>query len=212
MKKVDDASVDLLLTDPPYGMNFLSGQRRKAVHGRIQNDKALDWLEPFVIEAKRVLKPEAHVYIFCSHHNLDVFLAIVKKHLSYKSLLVWEKGCGGMGDLKGDYSPMFEFIIFCNGGKPLNGSRSKNILKFKRTGNKLHPTEKPVDMFEFLISKSTAKGDLVLDAFGGSGTMGIAADNLARNWILMEKDEKYYKVCVDRINNNRKRLMEVFYS
>jgi site-specific DNA-methyltransferase (adenine-specific) len=191
MQNIPDKSIDCLLTDPPYGMNFISGQRKINKHGKIMNDNNLDWLEPFIIESKRVLKPEAHAYIFCSHHNVDRFLTIIKRHLPYKNLLIWAKNSWGMGDLKGDYSPVYEMIIYCSNGKrKLNGERCKNILEFKRTGNKLHPTEKPVDLFEFLIAKSTCEGEVVLDCFAGSGTCGLACNNTRRNYILMEKDKR----------------------
>jgi site-specific DNA-methyltransferase (adenine-specific) len=200
LKDVDANTVDLLLTDPPYGIDFISGQRKKNVHGKIKNDNNLDWLNEWLIEIKRVLKPDAHAYIFCSHHNLDVFLSTVKKHLPYKNLLVWEKNHFGMGDLKGDYAPKHELIIFCSNGKrKLNGKRDHNILKFSRTQNRLHPTEKPVDLFKFLIEKSTKENDLVLDTFAGSGTAGVACSMLDRNYIQMELDERYYRIAKLRV-------------
>lgn len=202
LKQIDSRSVDLLLTDPPYGMNFVSGQRKKHKHGKILNDTNLDWLPDFITECKRILKPEAHAYIFCSHHNIERFLSVVKNNLPYKNLLVWEKNSWGMGDLKGDYSPAYEFIIFCSTGKKkLCGNRNKNILQFKRTANKNHPTEKPVDLFTFLIDKSSKEGDLVIDPFGGSCTTAIAAIQTKRNWICIEKDKKYYDVGLSRIQH-----------
>lgn len=182
-------------------MNFISGQRKKKVHGKILNDTGLEWLEPFLIECRRVLKPEAHAYIFCSHHHLDLFQSTIKKYLPYKSVLIWEKDNWGMGDLRGDYSPMYEFVIYCsNGKKKLNGGRSKNILKYARTGNKLHPTEKPVDLFKFLIEKSSSTGDTVLDPFAGSCTTAVAAIQLERNWICVEKDKTFYDLAINRVS------------
>ena len=108
-----------------------------------------------------------------------------------------------MGDLLGDFAPQHEFIIFCSNGKrKLNGKRASNILKYSKTGNKLHPTEKPVDLIQFLIEKSSNEGEVVLDCFAGSGTTGVAARAAGRNFILMEKDEKYFEVCTERLERN----------
>jgi site-specific DNA-methyltransferase (adenine-specific) len=201
LKTLPADSIDCLLTDPPYGINFISGQRKVSKHGKIANDDNLDWLEDWFKEVSRVLKPDAHSYIFCSHHNVDKFQSLTKKYLHYKNLLIWEKNSFGMGDLRGDYGPQHELIIFCsNGKKKLNGKRYSNILKFSRTGNKLHASEKPVPLFEFLLLKSTTAGDVVLDCFAGSGTCGIAAKNSGRNYMLIEKERNYYCLILERLN------------
>ena len=166
--QVSDKSIDLVVTDPPYGMKFQSNYR-KVKHKSIQNDDNLDWLESWVIELKRVCKDEAHLYIFCSWHNIDLFKQIVGAYFQVKNILIWEKNNTGMGDLEGDYASKYEMILFCsNGSKKLNGGRDANILKAKRTGNENHPTEKPVNLIRYLIEKSSNKGDLVLDTFAGS--------------------------------------------
>ena len=90
IKEVADKSVDLLLTDPPYGMEFQSNYR-KVKHKSIQNDNNLDWLVGWVDELKRVMKDEAHLYIFCSWHNIEVFKYIVGKKFNVKNILIWEK-------------------------------------------------------------------------------------------------------------------------
>lgn len=202
LKGIEPRSIDLLLTDPPYGMNFQSNYR-KTKYNKIENDISLSWLVGWLVEIERVLKPDAHSYIFCSHHNIDIFLTAIKKYLPYKNLLIWEKNNTGMGDLKGDFAPQYELIIFCsNGKKKLNGRRDSNILKFKRTGNKLHPTEKPVDLLEFLIKKSTKETEIVLDTFAGSFSTGTACINTNRKYTLMELDCMYYAKGVERLKEN----------
>ena len=86
------------------------------------------------------------------------------------------------------------------GRRLINGKRDPNILKFNRTGNKLHPTQKPVDLLEYLISKFSDKNETVLDPFMGSGSTGVAAKNLNRSFIGIELDEEYFKIASDRIN------------
>jgi len=108
-----------------------------------------------------------------------------------------------MGDLKGDFAPKIEFILFIQKGRRLiNGKRDPNIFKFSRTGNNLHPTEKPVDMFEYLLSKFSNENDMILDPFAGSGTTGVACKNTNRNYILIEKEPEYIDIINKRLNNN----------
>ena len=76
-----------------------------------------------------------------------------------------------------------------------------NIITFdKIRRGSLHPTQKPVALFEYLIKTYTNEGDLVLDNCAGSGTTGIAARNLNRNYILIEKEQKYFDIIKQRLN------------
>ena len=201
LKKGTSESVDLIITDPPYGMSFQSNHRKEK-HLKIENDDTLVWLDDFIEQAHRVLKPNTHFYCFCSWHHVDMFKQSIQKHFEIKNILVWIKNNTGMGDLYGDYAPKHEFIIYSRKGKrKLNGRRDSNILEYKRTGNKLHPTEKPVDMFEFLILKSSNAGDLILDPFAGSGTTGVACKNTNRNYILIEKEPEYVGIINKRLQN-----------
>lgn len=200
IKEVADKSVDLLLTDPPYGMEYQSN-RRKEKHKSIQNDNNLDWLVGWVDELKRVMKDEAHLYIFCSWHNVEVFKYIVGKQFNVKNILIWEKNNHGSGDLLGDYAPKYEMVLFCsNGQKKLKGGRDSNILKADKTANDNHPTEKPINLISYLINKSTNIGDLVLDTFGGSCVTAIASKQLQRNCICFEIEESYCKNAQTRLS------------
>jgi site-specific DNA-methyltransferase (adenine-specific) len=85
-----------------------------------------------------------------------------------------------------------------------------NVLEFPNCSNKsrnVHPTQKPVALFEYLIKTYTNEGDLVLDNCAGSGTTGVACKNLNRNCILIEKDEAYFKIAENRINNTQGNLI-----
>ena len=97
------------------------------------------------------------------------------------------------------------------GGKEILRQHSNNGLKYPRSlltisnanqNNRLHPTQKPVALFEYLIKTYTNEGDLVLDNCAGSGTTGVACKNLNRNFIGIEKDENYFKIAEKRINEN----------
>lgn len=200
IKQVSDKSIDLVVTDPPYGMKFQSNHR-KVQHKSIQNDDNLDWLESWVIELKRVCKDEAHLYIFCSWHNIDLFKQIVGAYFNVKNILIWEKNNTGMGDLEGNYAPKYEMILFCsNGSKKLNGGRDANILKAKRTRNENHPTEKPVNIISYLIEKSSNENDIVLDTFAGSFSTAQACKQKNRNFICFEIEDEYCRTAKNLLN------------
>src|SRR5690606_19665197 len=81
IKQVLDNCIDLVVTDPPYGMSYQSNMRKEK-HKKIVGDDNLDWLESWVVELKRVCKPEAHLYIFCSWHKVDEFKQAIQNHFN----------------------------------------------------------------------------------------------------------------------------------
>ena len=199
MKNIPDGSVDLVLTDPPYGMAFKSNHRKEK-YNEIKNDKSLEWLEKYVGECFRILKHNTAVYFFCSWHNVDVFKQAIEKKFKIKNILIWEKNNTSMGDLKASYAPKYEMIIFAHKGrKLLHGFRYADIIKANRTGNKLHPTEKPVDLLELFIKNSSDENAVVLDGFMGSGSTGVACVNTNRRFIGIELDEGYFNIAKERI-------------
>jgi site-specific DNA-methyltransferase (adenine-specific) len=202
MKNIESGSIDMVLTDPPYGMSFQSNYRIYK-YDKITNDNSLIWLDEFTSEIHRVMKDNTAGYVFCSFHHIDKFKQSLEKLFKIKNILVWEKNNTSMGDLKGDFAPKIEFIIFIHKGRRMiNGKRDPNIFKFSRTGNKLHPTEKPVDLCEYLISKFSDEGQTILDPFMGSGTTGVACKNLNREFIGIELDKGYFDIAEARINEN----------
>ena len=123
MKTLPDKCIDLVLTDPPYGMSFQSNHRT-VKHEKIVNDNNLDWLPDFIKESYRLLKDNTHAYFFCSFHNVDVFKQEIEKYFEVKNILVWVKNNTGMGDLEGDYAPQYEFCIYSRkGNRKLNEGR-----------------------------------------------------------------------------------------
>ena len=86
---------------------------------------------------------------------------------------------------------------------PLDKKMPDTILKWANEQKTDHPTQKPVGLFEYLIRTYTNEGDLVFDGFGGSGTTAVAAHKSNRNFIVIEKEEKYYKLATERLRNER---------
>lgn len=188
MKQIPDKSVDLVVTDPPYGMDFQSNHR-KTKHEKIVGDNIFPlWVfdELFRI-AKR------GVYVFCRWDNL-------KDLPKPKSVLVWVKNNWSMGDLKHEHGRQWEAICFYPQEEHKFIKRIPDVLKAKRTQNELHPTEKPIDIIGQLIQANI--GDVILDPFLGSGTTAVAAKQLGRNFIGIEISEKYCKIAEDRLRQN----------
>ncbi len=204
MKTVPDGYFDLILTDPPYGMSFQSNYRKEK-HNAIANDSSLDWLNDWSHELYRVFNKDGHGYVFCSWHFIDRFkMSLESTGFTIKNILVWHKNNTGMGDLYGDYAPHHELCIFISNGKrKLNGGRDSNILKARRTDNNLHPTQKPQDLFEYLIEKSAVKGSKVFDSFMGSGTTAAAAKARNIDWCGCELDSKYVEIANKRLQSTQ---------
>ena len=199
MREIPDNYFDITLTDPPFGMQFQSNYRQTK-HKEIANDDNLDWLPEFAKEIDRINKPDAHLYLFCSHHFVEVFKMELQKYRKVKNILIWEKNNTGMGDLDGDYAPKYEMVLFCSSGeRKLNNGRSPNIIKATRTGNDLHPTQKPVDLMSFLLGKSAAPGDKIFDPFAGSGSTLVAAKSLDLDWFGGEIDREHYETAQQRL-------------
>ena len=94
-----------------------------------------------------------------------------------------------------------EFIVFGRKGKakPINNLGSKSIIEINNIRNKIHPTQKPIELLQMLITNSTDRGDVVFDCFMGSGSTGIACLNTNRQFIGMELDQEYFEIAKKRI-------------
>ena len=202
MKHIPDGSVDMVLTDPPYGMSFVSGFRKVAFNA-IANDSSLEWIDDLASELHRITKDDTAHYVFCSYHHIDKFKQAFERHFKIKNILTWVKNNTSMGDLKGDFAPKTEFILFLQKGRCLiRGKRDCNVLQYARTGNELHPTQKPVDMLEFLISKFSDESMVICDPFMGSGSTAVAAKNTNRKFIGIELDQNYFEIAKKRIQES----------
>lgn len=195
MKSLADESVDLVLTDPPYGMDYQSSWRTATKQfEKIQGDIDTAWFVPFAQEIYRVLKNDRHAYIFCNDYAISTFRDELEKiGFTNKRTLVWVKNNHTSGDLEGDYGNKTEFILYVQKGRRLlNGRRETNVLEYDRVACDLHPTQKPVDLCEFLIDKSTQEGETVLDPFCGSGSVLEASKGLKRGYIGVELNPVYH--------------------
>lgn len=209
LEKLEDGSVDCVITDPPYGINYISNFR--TVESEVVKAVANDSIEEAVILwnnacsiLSRKMKPDSHLYCFTSWKVYPYFVNIISKYFKVKNCLIWEKNNWSMGDLDGNYAEQYEMVIFATkGNRKLNGGRDTNILHFDRVANSslLHSCEKPVDLLSFLIEKSTDSGELVIDPFMGSGSTMVAAKRMGRDYWGCELDEENYRIACGRCSN-----------
>jgi DNA modification methylase len=220
MKEIPDESVDMILTDPPYGTT------------------ACKWdsiipLEPMWEQLKRVIKPNGAIVMTASQPFTTTLIASQMKLFKYS--WVWDKG-QGTGFLNAKRQPLRsceDVVVFYRkqptynpqmrlGFKPYrckqgatktqnygkqsgattvsDGSRYPlTLVAFNRDGAKVHPTQKPVALMEYLIKTYTNETDTVLDFTMGSGSTGVACVNTNRKFIGIELDEDYFRVAKDRI-------------
>ena len=202
LKEYSGPKFDLLLSDPPYGMDFKSGWSDK---DKIANDKIEDTVQLFedvLIESVKHLKEDAHFYLFGSIDYVGELRPIIEKHLTLKNIMIWDRKVIGMGDLK-TYGKSFDVVYFGvnKKWKDLNGTRDRDLLSFYRCdpSKMVHPTEKPIDLLEYLIKKSTNEGDLILEPFAGGGSTLVAAKNTNRMCTGIELEEKYVNLIKSRI-------------
>lgn len=201
MKEIPDKSVDMILTDPPYGMDLTPQRSSGKFHGiKITNDDNLDWTGEFFNECFRVTKNNTAVMVFCSHHSIGKFIESAKRAgFDVKNLLVWDKMWFGMG---GNWRPNFELIlVFSKGRFVIKSNNKDNILRYRRISPQKaqHPTEKVIPLLEELISEPDYNPQIILDPFAGSGTTGVACKNLNRNYILIEKEPEYVEIIKQRL-------------
>jgi len=207
MPDLPDVSVDLVLTDPPYAINYRSNRRvTRPRFDYIDNDLPGDWIEQFARESYRLLKDDRHLYCFCRHDTYPRFYrAFEDAGFNMKRTLVWIKNNHGSGDLKGDYASRDEWIIFAHKGRRLlRGKRMDNILEFPKvhTGSLLHPTQKPVELLEVLIENSTDGGEVVLDPYAGVLSTAVAAMNKQRNFMMIEINPEFIELGKNRLDES----------
>lgn len=205
MKNIPDKFVDMVLCDPPYGINYSSNRTentRKTKHKIINDEKPFI---DFIFYIDRILKPTGSCMIFTRWDVQQKFIdELNKNNLRVRNVLIWNKQAHGMGDLKRAYASCYESIIFCSKNLfEFNNGRPEDILSAKRiVGSKqLHPNQKPVDLLQTLIEQCTKENEIIFDPFMGSGSTGVACVNTNRKFIGIELDPKYFEVAKNRIEN-----------
>ena len=219
MKGLQDESIDLIVTDPPYritpkGCAGNSGgmmTTKMTMKGTIFKHNDIKPSE-YIPEFYRLLKDGSHCYIMTNHVNLQEMINVATEcGFKFIKSLIWNKGNKIMGRF---YMSQFEYILFFRKGKgvKINNCGTADILnvpnkKLKgEDGKNLHDTEKPIELMKILVANSSKENDVVLEPFMGIGAVPIACKELNRQCIAIELDKEYYNVSVNRLNAYNKSL------
>lgn len=207
---IEDETIDCIITDPPYEVisggtpdnpyvNRPTGILSKN-DGKIFDYNNID-ISNWIGECFRVLKNNTHIYIMTNFLNLEHYMAEIRKAgFDIHNLLIWKKNNATPNRW---YMKNCEYIIFARKGaaKPINDCGSKTVLEINNVRDKIHPTEKPIELLEILIKNSSNPNDVILDPFGGSMSTALAAIKTGRQAISFEIDEKYYALGKERLDN-----------
>ncbi|PIP56337.1 DNA modification methylase [candidate division WWE3 bacterium CG22_combo_CG10-13_8_21_14_all_39_12] len=203
-------SIDLVLTDPPYGVGYVEN---KSGFAKISNDTVIAndeeqsedeyaiFTQGWIGSVLPYLNDKNTFYIF----NSDKMIFALREGMRqagvrFTQILIWIKNHAVIGRM--DYLPQHEFIAYgWFGTHEFHKSKDKSILFYpKPNKSKLHPTMKPVGLLRRLILNSTKVGDAVYDPFEGSGSTLIACEQTKRRCLTIEVDPKYCQTIIDRFN------------
>jgi len=212
-------TVDAIITDPPYGVNF------SKIQGDFKDDVLRNiplWYDRF----HKLLREHSFLFLYIGVKNIENWILEGKKYFEFKNIITARAFNNGAKTPNNNFGFQSQHIlVFSKGvGKKLNevdfiptsdawynDKRNKNPKKYtyeypnfiktdwsfateKRASKNYHPTEKSIKLTQFLVEVSTNKGDLILDSFMGSGTTGLSCKNTNRNFIGIELDNKYFDI------------------
>ena len=200
MRQMPANSVDFILTDPPYLVNYRDRDGRT-----IQNDANADWLKPAMREAYRVLKQDRVAIMFYGWTKVDAFFDAWK-----------EAGFQPVGHLvfRKTYSSKARFLsyqheqayLLAKGRPPLPKQPLADVMDMPYSGNKLHPTQKPVAALAPLVRSFTLPGEVVFDPFTGSGSTCAAALLTGRRYLGIELDAEFHEAASQRLDRVKERI------
>lgn len=209
LRALPGESVDLVITDPAY--ESLEKHRAIGTTTRLKHSKASsnDWFRIFpnarfgelLPEVFRVLKRDTHFYLLCDAETMFVVKPMAEQAgFRFWKPLVWDKCTIGMGY---HYRARYELILFFEKGKRrLNDLGVPDIISVPRIRNG-YPAEKPAEVSQVLIGQSTAPGDVVIDPFMGSGSVGVAALRLGRRFLGNDTNPEAVHVAGQRLRDVR---------
>lgn len=230
LKKLPNNSIDLIVTDPPYFIeNLKEDLKEQTIRRSSQNSifhaewdssfEDLDAYQYFIAkllkEFKRVLKPKGQIYMFFSYHHIHWAREMIeKKGFRFYKYLIWYKP-DIMGVFPNQYGCNYEVMLWFRnderyGEVKLNiGCKQRDVFTCNSTNIKyrkecgFHPTPKPKEIIKALVKNGSDEGDIVLDAFMGSGTTAVACKETSRSFIGFELNPDYIKIAENRLAQER---------
>lgn len=216
IKNIQNHSIDLILTDPPYNIAKYSTGDIFLPNRSPLNNSIATWdlveINPidFLAEFKRILKPTGNIFIFTSYNLLGKWHDVFDKEFDTFQYFIWHKTNPTPKIYKNGFLNSCELIIcLWNKGHTWNFTKQNEMHNFfespicmrpERLQNPKHPTQKPIKLLQHLIKIGSNEGDLVYDPFMGVGSTAIACLKLNRNFIGCEIDKSYFEATKNRIN------------
>jgi site-specific DNA-methyltransferase (adenine-specific) len=196
-------AVDLVLTDIPYGeVNRADNGLRNLDKGRA--DEVTFDLEEFISE---ILWYAKSFYIFCGTEQVSLIRHLMVIHELSTRLCIWEKTNPSPMNGEHLWLSSIECCVFGKKSRAIFHPKCESpVFRFPVARNQVHPTQKPTALFQKLILSSSEEFQTVLDPCLGSGTSAYLCERLNRNWVGIEKEEKYCEIAAKRIENERKQL------
>ena len=201
--QLENESVQVVVTDPPYGIAYHSNHyKEKNPHAPVVNDWNFQ-IGPLFRQLGRVLRDGGAAYVFSRWDVYPLWMpALVSTGLKLSNVLVWVKNNHSAGDLTGNFGGKYEVILFLTKGRhQIRGKKFTNVWEADRVVHTklLHPTQKPVSLYQRAIEASSDEADLVIDPCCGSGTIGEAAIAAGRRFIGFDLDSKMIAVSQSRL-------------
>lgn len=204
IEKLKDASIDLVITDPPYGIDYTSNYSKYSEYVTktpIAGDQdirgALELLDNTLKALDTKLTANAHAYIFTSWRLASDFASVISEYLEVKNFIIWNKGNASMGDLEGAWGNMYEVCIFATRGNRKLNTRKFDVVNVPRvpTTKAIHPTQKPEELIKQFLEASAQSKDTVIDPFMGSGSTIKAVKSYGGGlcYVGIELDEERFK-------------------
>lgn len=222
LKKIESSSINLIVTDPPYNLGNFMKSRDTNLHKMRENffatagwdnmtfDEWIKSMEMFFYESSRVMKKGGSVIIFMSVMKVESIVKIAEKHgFYYKTTGVWHKKNPMPRNMNLHFVNSTETWIyftyktktgvFNNDGRILHDFIETSVIPQSERKFGKHPTQKPESLISHFVKILSNPNDNILDPFMGSGTTGVVAKKLDRNFTGIELDKNYFSIAKKRI-------------
>lgn len=204
-KLMDGQLADMVVTDPPYNVAY-EGKTKDALtieNDSMGNDDFYKFLYDFYTALTTAVKKGGAIYVWhASSEVINFGKAMVDAGWLLKQQLIWVKNTMVMGrqDYQWKHEPCLYGWLKGDSHKWYSDRKQTTVIEWdKPQRNGEHPTMKPIGLFSYQIENSSKQGDIVIDAFGGSGTTMVACEQLKRKAYVIEYDPKYCQVIIDRM-------------